>query len=96
MIPITVAISLLMSMMVEVAWPISWISMALLYRTSLSNRVSSAALRWASMVCVSIIAPKPLGLNRAQADQDDQQQVKTAQESKGRQPKDAAASPCLR
>ena len=44
MIPITVAINLLMSRMVEVAWPISWISRALLYRTSLSSKFSSAAL----------------------------------------------------
>ena len=63
------------SRMVEVAWPISWISRALLYRTSLSRRVSSAALRWASTVSSSILRSKPLGLDRAEADQDEQRQA---------------------
>ncbi len=51
----TALINLSMSMMVEVACPISWTNMALLYRTSLSRRVSSPALRWSSMVFTSAL-----------------------------------------
>ena len=76
-----------MSMMVEVACPISWTSMALLYRTSLSRRVSSAGLTLVFDGFYQRLAFQPLGLKCAEPNSEMEAiRVRKHQEEKERTP----------